>query len=73
MNNLLSYCGLVDVRINASDKDLPVHKGPFSRFLTPTPSHPQSRAIFDPSPLLIADVVYGRPQGRKLQIIAINF
>ena len=25
MNNLLSYCGLVDMRINASDKDLPVH------------------------------------------------
>ena len=24
MNNLLSYCGLVDVRINAPDKDLPV-------------------------------------------------
>ena len=24
MNNLLSYFGLVDVRINASDKDLPV-------------------------------------------------
>ena len=24
MNNLLSYCGLIDVRINASDKDLPV-------------------------------------------------
>ena len=24
MNNLLSYCGLVDVRINASDKDVPV-------------------------------------------------
>ena len=24
MNNLLSYCGLVDVRVNASDKDLPV-------------------------------------------------
>ena len=24
MNNLLPYCGLVDVRINASDKDLPV-------------------------------------------------
>ena len=24
MNNLLSYCGLVDVRINASDKNLPV-------------------------------------------------
>ena len=22
---LLSYCGLVDARINASDKDLPVH------------------------------------------------
>ena len=25
MNNLLSYCGLVDVRIKGSDKDLPVH------------------------------------------------
>ena len=25
MNNLLSHCGLVDVRINASEKDLPVH------------------------------------------------
>jgi hypothetical protein len=24
MNNLLSYCGLFDVRINASDKDLSV-------------------------------------------------
>ena len=24
MHNLLSYCGLIDVRINASDKDLPV-------------------------------------------------
>ena len=24
MNNILSYCGLVDVRINVSDKDLPV-------------------------------------------------
>jgi hypothetical protein len=24
MNNILSYCGLVDARISASDKDLPV-------------------------------------------------
>ena len=24
MNNTLSYCGLVDARIDASDKDLPV-------------------------------------------------
>ena len=24
MNNILSYCGLVDLRINASDNDLPV-------------------------------------------------
>ena len=24
MNNLLSYCGLVDPRISASDRDLPV-------------------------------------------------
>ena len=27
MNTLLSYCGLVDVRISASDKDLPVQNG----------------------------------------------
>ena len=26
MNNLLSYCGLVDARISASEKDLPVTK-----------------------------------------------
>ena len=26
MNNLLSYCGLVDSRISASDKDLPVNE-----------------------------------------------
>jgi hypothetical protein len=25
MNNLLSYCGLVDPRISASDKNLPVN------------------------------------------------
>ena len=25
MNNLLSYCGLFDAKIRASDKDLPVH------------------------------------------------
>ena len=24
MNNLLSYCGLIDARISASEKDLPV-------------------------------------------------
>ena len=24
MNNLMSYCGLVDARISASEKDLPV-------------------------------------------------
>ena len=24
MNNLLSYCGLVDARISASEKDVPV-------------------------------------------------
>ena len=26
MNNLLSYCGLVDARISASEKDLPVRE-----------------------------------------------
>ena len=30
MNNLLSYCGLVDARISASEKDLPVKKLPQS-------------------------------------------
>ena len=28
-NNLSSYCGLVDAKIRASDKDLPVHKAQF--------------------------------------------
>ena len=27
MNNQSSYCGLVDAKIRASDKDLPVHRG----------------------------------------------
>ena len=26
MNNLLSYCGLIDAKIRASDKDLPVRE-----------------------------------------------
>ena len=26
MNNLLSYCGLIDERMSTSDKDLPVQK-----------------------------------------------
>ena len=26
MNNPSSYCGLVDAKIKASDKDLPVHR-----------------------------------------------
>ena len=34
MNNLLSYCGLVDPRISASDNDLPVQ--PFVLPLTLT-------------------------------------
>ena len=25
MNNLLSYCGLIDAKIGASDKDLPIN------------------------------------------------
>ena len=32
MNNLLSYCGIVNVRINASDKDLPVSQFTFMCF-----------------------------------------
>ena len=38
MNNLSSYCGLVDAKIRASDKDLPVKQ----TFLT----HPASLNIF---------------------------
>ena len=30
MNNLLSYCGLVDAKILASDKDLPVRSSDIS-------------------------------------------
>ena len=31
MNNLLSYCGLIDGKIRASDKDLPVPKWRYCR------------------------------------------
>ena len=35
-NNLLSYCGLIDAKIRASDKDLPVPPSYFrSRVMTP--------------------------------------
>ena len=48
MNNLLSYCGLVDVIINASDKDLPVlmiaqDSHPLHIF---RPSNPPQKMIF---------------------------
>ena len=33
MNNLSSYCGLVDAKIRASDKDLPV-QNPFASVVT---------------------------------------
>ena len=33
MNNLLSYCGLVDAKIRASDKDLPVMVGFIQKML----------------------------------------
>ena len=33
MNNLSSYCGLVDAKIRASDKDLPIHISFFNTFL----------------------------------------
>ena len=31
-NNLSSYCGLVDAKIRASDKDLPVSHGKMTHF-----------------------------------------
>ena len=33
MNNLSSYCGLVDAKIRASDKNLPVHNNRHSNTL----------------------------------------
>ena len=32
MNNLLSYCGLTDARLRASEKDLPISPSPISGF-----------------------------------------
>ena len=32
MNNLSSYCGLVDAKIKASDKDLPVTKSQIAQW-----------------------------------------
>ena len=36
MNNLLSYCGLVEARISASEKDLPVRCQKLNIFVPPT-------------------------------------
>ena len=33
MNNLLSYCGLIDAKIKASDKNLPVHVASIELFI----------------------------------------
>ena len=41
MNNLLSYCGLVDAKIRASDKDLPFQISTFSHHI------PQPTLIFN--------------------------
>jgi hypothetical protein len=38
MNNLLSYCGLVDAKIRASDIDLPVNVVRLWKFKTSSPS-----------------------------------
>ena len=37
MNNLLSYCGLIDEKIRASDKDLPVQA--INNYVTPFLGH----------------------------------
>ena len=34
MNNMLSYCGLVDAKIRASDKNLPVRCTSFEKVMT---------------------------------------
>ena len=36
INNLLSYCGLIDAKIRASDKDLPVLMAELDFFSGPT-------------------------------------
>ena len=36
MNNVLSYCGLVDARISASEKDLPVSLTVHSLYIIPS-------------------------------------
>ena len=46
MNNLLSYCGLVDAKIRASDKDLPVSNKIYQIFfhiLVSSSAHPFAR------------------------------
>ena len=47
MNNLSSYCGLVDAKIRASDKDLPVQQPPIST--TASQNHPQQQQLFSNS------------------------
>ena len=45
MNNLLSYCGLIDANIRASNKDLPVRAYQLYRFVRLNPSYLVSAQI----------------------------
>ena len=46
MHNLLLYCGLVDAKISAPDKDLPVHIHIKKLFRVTTPLHLKSGIIW---------------------------
>ena len=57
MNNLSSYCGLVDAKIRASDKDLPVRTG-----------HSKYEKVFNASPFdefILLEICAGRRFARR--------
>ena len=65
MNNLLSYCGLVDAKIRASDKDLPVPK--FSRVTLTRGTNKGISAMVNGTQLS-----FDKRSGNNLKIFLIN-
>ena len=64
MNNVLSYCGLVDAKIRASDKDLPVQNGVVSMISKPIQSILMMTRMLQKRDLINSHLLY---QGRKAE------
>ena len=69
MNNLLSYCGLVDAKIRASDKDLPVHSklDTYSIFIFHDFQDLESEIAFVKTRYIPVFIFFETPSNLKLQ------